>query len=125
MQGGTVHRALTNRVTHLVAESWDTDKSKVAISLGRAVMRPSWVNAVWEANHDGSKTATDPSFVCFEFTPIRSDVPPHSRYIGSRASTAALCAQRVLMSMNARLCRPCSVSTADDTLQTWVTTARI
>lgn len=69
--GGEVHKALTNRVTHLIAENWSTEKSKMAAGLGIAVMTPAWVEHVWEASHTTPLHASEPAMMkhqlaCFE-----------------------------------------------------------
>ncbi|XP_030072710.1 protein ECT2 [Microcaecilia unicolor] len=46
--GGTIKRDFSSKVTHLVANSTQGDKFRVAVSLGTPIMKPDWILKAWE-----------------------------------------------------------------------------
>ncbi|KAH0624163.1 hypothetical protein JD844_007619 [Phrynosoma platyrhinos] len=50
--GGIIRRDFSSKVTHLVANSTQGDKFRVAVSLGTPIMKAEWIYKSWERRND-------------------------------------------------------------------------
>nr|XP_033815184.1 protein ECT2 isoform X3 [Geotrypetes seraphini] len=60
--GGTIKRDFSSKVTHLVANSSQGDKFRVAVSLGTPIMKPDWILKAWEKRDELDFLAADDDF---------------------------------------------------------------
>ncbi|XP_039194185.1 protein ECT2 isoform X2 [Crotalus tigris] len=60
--GGIIRRDFSSKVTHLVANSTQGDKFRVAVSLGTPIMKAEWIYRSWERRNDIDFCAADEEF---------------------------------------------------------------
>ncbi|XP_032080862.1 protein ECT2 isoform X3 [Thamnophis elegans] len=60
--GGIIRRDFSSKVTHLVANSTQGDKFRVAVSLGTPIMKAEWIYRSWERRNDIDFCAADDEF---------------------------------------------------------------
>ncbi|ETE68426.1 Protein ECT2, partial [Ophiophagus hannah] len=60
--GGIIRRDFSSKVTHLVANSTQGDKFRVAVSLGTPIMKAEWIYRSWERKNDIDFCAADEEF---------------------------------------------------------------
>uniref|UniRef100_A0A8D2L7T1 Epithelial cell transforming 2 n=1 Tax=Varanus komodoensis TaxID=61221 RepID=A0A8D2L7T1_VARKO len=60
--GGIIRRDFSSKVTHLVANSTQGDKFRVAVSLGTPIMKAEWIYKSWERRNDIDFWAADEEF---------------------------------------------------------------
>uniref|UniRef100_A0A8D0H398 Epithelial cell transforming 2 n=1 Tax=Sphenodon punctatus TaxID=8508 RepID=A0A8D0H398_SPHPU len=60
--GGVIRKDFSSKVTHLVANSAQGDKFRVAVSLGTPIMKSEWIYKAWERRNEIDFYATDEEF---------------------------------------------------------------
>ncbi|XP_070609748.1 protein ECT2 isoform X3 [Erythrolamprus reginae] len=60
--GGIIRRDFSSKVTHLVANSTQGDKFRVAVSLGTPIMKAEWIYRSWERRNDIDFCAANEEF---------------------------------------------------------------
>ncbi|XP_025961554.2 protein ECT2 isoform X1 [Dromaius novaehollandiae] len=60
--GGIIRRDFSSKVTHLVANSTQGDKFRIAVSLGTPIMKAEWIYKAWERRNDIDFCAADDDF---------------------------------------------------------------
>ncbi|XP_054838896.1 protein ECT2 [Eublepharis macularius] len=60
--GGIIRRDFSSKVTHLVANSTQGDKFRVAVSLGTPIMKAEWIYKSWERRNETDFFAADEEF---------------------------------------------------------------
>ncbi|XP_066475800.1 protein ECT2 [Tiliqua scincoides] len=60
--GGIIRRDFSSKVTHLVANSTQGDKFRVAVSLGTPIMKAEWIYKSWEKRNEIDFCAADEEF---------------------------------------------------------------
>ncbi|XP_072428708.1 protein ECT2 isoform X2 [Chiloscyllium punctatum] len=50
--GATIRKEYTGKITHLVANSTQSDKFRAAVSMGTPIMRADWIYAAWERRNE-------------------------------------------------------------------------
>uniref|UniRef100_A0A4W3GHJ6 Epithelial cell transforming 2 n=1 Tax=Callorhinchus milii TaxID=7868 RepID=A0A4W3GHJ6_CALMI len=50
--GGTIRKEYTGKVTHLVAKSTQSDKFRIAVSMGTPIMKEEWICKAWENRNE-------------------------------------------------------------------------
>nr|XP_020649495.1 protein ECT2 [Pogona vitticeps] len=60
--GGIIRRDFSSKVTHLVANSTQGDKFRVAVSLGTPIMKAEWIYKSWERRNDIDFCAANEEF---------------------------------------------------------------
>ncbi|XP_015270742.1 PREDICTED: protein ECT2 isoform X1 [Gekko japonicus] len=60
--GGIIRRDFSSKVTHLVANSTQGDKFRVAVSLGTPIMKAEWIYKSWERRNEIDFCAADEEF---------------------------------------------------------------
>ncbi|KAJ6660983.1 hypothetical protein lerEdw1_017003 [Lerista edwardsae] len=60
--GGIIRRDFSSKVTHLVANSTQGDKFRVAVSLGTPIMKAEWIYKSWEKRNEVDFCAADEEF---------------------------------------------------------------
>ncbi|KAJ7324350.1 hypothetical protein JRQ81_017370 [Phrynocephalus forsythii] len=60
--GGIIRRDFSSKVTHLVANSTQGDKFRVAVSLGTPIMKAEWIYKSWERRNDIDFCAADEEY---------------------------------------------------------------
>ncbi|XP_054241694.1 protein ECT2 isoform X5 [Indicator indicator] len=60
--GGTIRKDFCSKVTYLVANSTRGDKFRVAVSLGKPIVKPEWIYKAWEKRNEIDFCAADVDF---------------------------------------------------------------
>ncbi|XP_006021776.1 protein ECT2 isoform X2 [Alligator sinensis] len=60
--GGIIRKDFSSKVTHLVANSIQGDKFRVAVSLGTPIMKTEWIYKAWERRNEIDFCAADEEF---------------------------------------------------------------
>ncbi|XP_068810341.1 protein ECT2 isoform X1 [Struthio camelus] len=60
--GGIIRRDFSSKVTHLVANSTQGDKFRIAVSLGTPIMKAEWIYKAWEKRNEIDFCAADDDF---------------------------------------------------------------
>ncbi|XP_067392621.1 protein ECT2 isoform X2 [Emydura macquarii macquarii] len=60
--GGIIRRDFSSKVTHLVANSTQGDKFRVAVSLGTPIVKAEWIYKAWERRNEIDFCAADDDF---------------------------------------------------------------
>ncbi|XP_071489543.1 protein ECT2-like [Diadema antillarum] len=68
--GGSIRRDYGPRITHLVANSTNSEKYRVAVSLGTPIMTSEWIQATWERRNQEDCTATSEEMLKYKMPPF-------------------------------------------------------
>ncbi|NWI14133.1 ECT2 protein, partial [Crypturellus soui] len=60
--GGIIRRDFSSKVTHLVANTTQGDKFRIAVSLGTPIMKAEWIYKAWEKRNEIDFCAADDDF---------------------------------------------------------------
>ncbi|XP_010213426.1 PREDICTED: protein ECT2 isoform X2 [Tinamus guttatus] len=60
--GGIIRRDFSSKVTHLVANTTQGDKFRIAVSLGTPIMKADWIYKAWEKRNEIDFCAADDDF---------------------------------------------------------------
>ncbi|NWJ06210.1 ECT2 protein, partial [Crypturellus undulatus] len=60
--GGIIRRDFSSKVTHLVANTTQGDKFRIAVSLGTPIMKAEWIYKAWEKRNEIDFRAADDDF---------------------------------------------------------------
>ncbi|KRY20657.1 Protein ECT2 [Trichinella patagoniensis] len=68
--GGSVRKNFTMSVTHVVTNTTQSSKYRLAVGMGKAVMHVDWIFKMWERRSNAHVSALSPDWSCFKLKPF-------------------------------------------------------